>query len=1120
MNPPNLPMFKGGTKPFFGDYIDVQGPAFVKKNGKWVFNTDFTPAPIFHAVWTSNEDVKAPADGKWDRYAPINVNGKSLFDPLATVEACTESTAMYAASRNQNIYTARITEGLLVSTPQNTKPLSASFVRSFVIAATNATGAPKKVTFSFAAPNGVSASFQALPGETLANLPTVTADIAPHSTVSRSLFVKSSSATATLTATVTEVGGALASGFVLLNPPGTIPGLVAPDGSAAIGTSETYTPIQVAANLSNANLSNANLSNANLSNANLSNANLSNANLSNANLSNANLSNAALANLSNANLSNANLSNANLSNANLSNANLSNANLSNANLSNASLSDLNYEFQNTGNTSTSYAIKIVGAKPAPGEVLQLILARTYTTPTAVGCEIKEEPHNHILASIDDVSQAVVPDTDPVNPGVGDPSVANATLILAPGEKAQITLRGNVTLQRMAEIGTTLTPFPLPQRTPIGGALGNTRYNNFKRTIFTWTTIDYDPATGAFSANVWDDYTGVTAGSVTFVANGTIMLGTLPVDSSGATSSFIPSGLPSGATVVAFYSGAFDWLPSSATATSPAVALAIDPPSVTLPYGGFQRFHATVTGTTDDRVTWSVDETGGGNIGNDGDGFYTAPSQAGTYTVRARSRFDLTRTATATVTVTAPAPVITVTLTAPTPAIVNGQQGVLTVAVGGTTNKAVTWTVTAGAVGATVTSATPASTSATFLARDVGSYTVRATSNQDANVFAETTFSVGDAGTPVQPTLGTSGVYQVGVVANQRIAQVVAGWYGGTFQGIRVPMACAAGTQLTVEVQEVTNGVPNGMVRAGGRKVIANAQPLLPDFHATIDGFQAIYFDASVAAWPPFAVVFSAVAGTPGNACGIVAGPPGNAYAGGDAFYDDVTATHWMPVGAGVFDIPFEVMMSAPGLTVIGGDLSGSFQNVDVYYNGVPQSEGVTIRVSDASAPGTNYVDLGLAGNGYYNGALPTTVPPGGTIVMSVSRGFEHVVGTAIVPGQPSAISPNNDTLQVSLLDPIRVTWISATNPHAFKVSAQWNELIGGVPAGYGRFAYVPGGIATREYVIPAGTYGYIGASNWEARVYNYNYGSFTGPCNGCTMPLRASAPVEINLINVVPPPVP
>ncbi len=42
--------------------------------------------------------------------------------------------------RNQNIYTARVTEGLFVSAPGNNKPLD-GFQRAFVVVAENATAA-------------------------------------------------------------------------------------------------------------------------------------------------------------------------------------------------------------------------------------------------------------------------------------------------------------------------------------------------------------------------------------------------------------------------------------------------------------------------------------------------------------------------------------------------------------------------------------------------------------------------------------------------------------------------------------------------------------------------------------------------------------------------------------------------------------------------------------------------------------------------------------------------------------------------------------------------------------------------------------------------------------------
>src|SRR5207344_840673 len=63
-NAPNLPLFKLGTVPFMGDYIDLApSPMFVQDKGTWKYNTASQVAPVFHVVWTDNRDVRPPADG-------------------------------------------------------------------------------------------------------------------------------------------------------------------------------------------------------------------------------------------------------------------------------------------------------------------------------------------------------------------------------------------------------------------------------------------------------------------------------------------------------------------------------------------------------------------------------------------------------------------------------------------------------------------------------------------------------------------------------------------------------------------------------------------------------------------------------------------------------------------------------------------------------------------------------------------------------------------------------------------------------------------------------------------------------------------------------------------------
>lgn len=90
--------------------------------------------------------------------------------------------------------------------------------------------------------------------------------------------------------------------------------------------------------------------------------------------------------------------------------------------------------------------------------------------------------------------------------------------------------------------------------------------------------------------------------------------------------------------------------SSADPAEQAGVVAISPDSATIAPLAQQVFAATVTGTADLSVTWTVAEgSAGGSV--TASGAYTAPSATGTYHVVATSNADPARSATATVTVT-------------------------------------------------------------------------------------------------------------------------------------------------------------------------------------------------------------------------------------------------------------------------------------------------------------------------------------------------------------------------------------------------------------------------------------------------------------------------------------
>ncbi|MEO3713853.1 immunoglobulin domain-containing protein [Roseateles flavus] len=91
--------------------------------------------------------------------------------------------------------------------------------------------------------------------------------------------------------------------------------------------------------------------------------------------------------------------------------------------------------------------------------------------------------------------------------------------------------------------------------------------------------------------------------------------------------------------------------ASLTVNPAAVQISLSPANVTLNMGATQAFSATVTGSSNKTVTWSVVEADGGSISSSG--LYTAPARLGTYHVKATSVADPSRSAQATVIVNGP-----------------------------------------------------------------------------------------------------------------------------------------------------------------------------------------------------------------------------------------------------------------------------------------------------------------------------------------------------------------------------------------------------------------------------------------------------------------------------------
>src|SRR5579872_7047747 len=168
-----------------------------------------------------------------------------------------------------------------------------------------------------------------------------------------------------------------------------------------------------------------------------------------------------------------------------------------------------------------------------------------------------------------------------------------------------------------------------------------------------------------------------------------------------------------------------------------VGLSVSPTTATLAVGGVQIFTATVTGSTNKGVTWSVQEgAAGGAI--DASGRYTAPSTIGTYHVVATSQADGTQ---ASATINVQAGSIGLSVSPATGSLAVGGTQIFTATVTGSTNKGVTWSVQEGAAGGAIDANGKYTAPST-----IGAYHVVATSQADGTQASATVSVPGGSAT--------------------------------------------------------------------------------------------------------------------------------------------------------------------------------------------------------------------------------------------------------------------------------------------------------------------------------------------------------------------------------------
>ena len=433
-SPPNYPMFRLGTAPFIGDYIDVAG--YGAKNSK-----------VFHATWTDNRDVRPPADGvSWAKYTPpvsLSNTGTSKFTG-GIVPQCIANQPNFASTRNQNIYTTRLTDGVFAGSPGNAKQLGV-IPRAFVVFVQNTTKTTKSfdLTITNQPPAPGYASFdQFNPAvTTLANV-----QVSARSTVTRTVFVSANAPKSPVNVDITESLGGPLSTSVAINPDVSNPDVSNPDVSNP--------------DVSNPDVSNPDVSNS-VINAEVHNPDVSNVGTSTFGLQNPDVSNPDVSNpdVSNPDVSNPDVSNIGVGSPDVSNPDVSNPDVSNPDVSNTPVSDTSFTVTNKGNTSSGYKVNVVSNTPIPdGAKVQLIVHRLYQTPVAQvdaqgnpTCQLGKATRSQLLVNVPKPVINVLGQPDQPDPNP-------ATLWLVPGDGARITLRVYYTQNGVSfDPGSSLAP---------------------------------------------------------------------------------------------------------------------------------------------------------------------------------------------------------------------------------------------------------------------------------------------------------------------------------------------------------------------------------------------------------------------------------------------------------------------------------------------------------------------------------------------------------------------------------------------------------------------------------------------------------------------------------------
>ncbi len=433
----------------------------------------------------------------------------------------------------------------------------------------------------------------------------------------------------------------------------------------------------------------------------------------------------------------------------------------------------------------------------------------------------------------------------------------------------------------------------------------------------------------------------------------------------------------------------------------AISVTVSPGTATVGLGGFQTFTASVSGSENTAVNWSVTEAGGGTI--TAAGLYTAPNTAGTFTVVATSAADSSKSASAKVTVTT-AQIVSIAISPTTVTVGKGSTYPFVAMVSGTANTAVTWSVvetTGGSIDASGLYTAPGA---------AGTFHVRATSAADTTKQATATVTVSDTQvvnvsvTPASASLTVGGTQQF-AAAVTGTANTAVTWTvdpasgGGTVSASGLYTAPATAGSYKVIATSVADPARSATALVTVNPAGAVAVSLTPT-SATVSPGATQQFTATVTGSANTNVTWSV---TGGNANGTVSATGLYTAPANSGSYSVVATSVADPSKSATATVtvnaPITVTVSPAGLTVP----TGTTQQFTAAVSGTA-NQNVTWTIVEGAAGGT------ISASGLYTaGPTQSTYTIKATSVADPTRS-----GTVAVTVGPPAVTVTVTPATVSL----------------------------------------------------------------------------------------------------------